>query len=379
MKKKALALFVALLLTLANSLIIVEATGSLFPEQPGVFYISIQSPIDQEKITSEQFKLTFVLRVPPGGFIESIDQLAYDLDGYLWFSIDPKSYINAEVGNQYGYGGYHLDYSNYTYSVQVNAAGLPEGSRTVEVVVSGSVWYSKPSTPLTQDETTSGTRASIKILFDVGRILRVSVLSPLNNQTYMDSSLDLNFTLSIPSNWIGYSIDGQPPATIAGNTTLTGLSEGWHNVTVYATNVVGRKGNSESVYFKIGRNPTVLIQSLENITYFTGSVPLNLSVDEPVSQITYSLDGKENVTISGNTTLSGLANGNHTLIVYVKDEAGYTGTSGIIHFAVEVPFPTTLVIAASGASAVAIAVGLLVYFKKRKHQSISSSTVSNNN
>lgn len=145
-------------------------------------------------------------------------------------------------------------------------------------------------------------------------------------------------------------------------------SQRWHNITVYATNVVGRKGNSENVYFKIGTMPAVLIQSLENITYFTGSVPLNFTVDEPVSQITYSLDGKENVTISGNTTLSGLANGNHTLIVYVKDEDGYTGTSGIIHFAVEVPFPTELVIAASGASLAVIAAALLVCFKKRKRQ-----------
>ncbi len=368
MKRTALALtlILTLLLPVANNLIIAEVAGALFPEQPGEFHISILAPTDQEKVTSGEFTLTFVLYVPPAGFIDS---LSYNLDGYLWFSIDPNSYVSAEVGNIYGYGGYHTDYSNYTYSINVNAAGLSEGSRTIEVVVSGHAWYSPPDKgPFFQGDAPIGTSESIEILFDVGRILRVSILSPQNNQTYINSSLDLNFTLSIPTSWIGYSLDGKQPAPITGNTTLTGLSEGWHNVTVYANNAVGRKGNSETVYFSIGKAPTVSLLSLENKTYSTSSLALNFTVNKAVSQIKYSLDGGENVTIAGNTTLSGLANGNHTLIVYTEDEAGNIGASGIVRFAVEVPFPATLVIVASGASVAVVTAVLLVYFKKRKRR-----------
>ena len=81
-------------------------------------------------------------------------------------------------------------------------------------------------------------------------------------------------------------------------------------------------------------------------------------------QITYSLDGEETVTINGKTTLTGLANGDHNITVYAKDEAGNVG-SETTYFSVEVPFPTTMVIAPVASVAV-VGVGLLVYFKKHK-------------
>ena len=79
-------------------------------------------------------------------------------------------------------------------------------------------------------------------------------------------------------------------------------------------------------------------------------------------------DGKKNVTIEGNTTLTGLANGRHNLTVYVWDEAGNVGASETVNFTTDVPFPTTLVLIASVASLVLVGVVLLVYFKKRKPQ-----------
>jgi hypothetical protein len=53
------------------------------------------------------------------------------------------------------------------------------------------------------------------------------------------------------------------------------------------------------------------------------------------------------------------------LTVYAKDEAGNVGASETILFTVNVPFPTTLVIASVSTVAV-VGIGLLVYFKKRK-------------
>jgi hypothetical protein len=54
----------------------------------------------------------------------------------------------------------------------------------------------------------------------------------------------------------------------------------------------------------------------------------------------------------------------HNVTVYACDSAGNIGASDTIHFNVEVPFPTTLVIA-SIASAAVMGIGLLVYYKKR--------------
>jgi len=95
---------------------------------------------------------------------------------------------------------------------------------------------------------------------------------------------------------------------------------------------------------------------------------LSFTVDEATSWIGYSLDGQVNVTIAGNTTLSGLSDGSHSLIVYANDTAGNTGASEIVYFGIKTqegkPFPMWIV-----AAIVIIAVvgpALLVYFTKVK-------------
>jgi hypothetical protein len=170
---------------------------------------------------------------------------------------------------------------------------------------------------------------------------------------------------------------------------FTGIPDGNHTVVVYAIesgNYVTHRGPLGSglnaisyAYYYVDFNitgssvvsftvdttaPSVSVLSLKNKTYYTSDLPLNFTVNEPVSKIAYSLDGQENVTIAGNTTLTGLSEGEHNLTVYATDFANHTSASETIHFTVEVPEPflTTLV----PASVAVIGVGLLVYFKKRK-------------
>ncbi len=161
---------------------------------------------------------------------------------------------------------------------------------------------------------------------------------------------------------------------------FTGIPEGKHNVTfyaiqdgVYAPSLYKyyslEKKIALSVFFIIDTIcPNVSILSVQNKTYKTPDITLNFKVDEPVLQTSYSLDGQGNVTIAGNITLNGLSNRVHNVTVYVTDNAGNVGTSETIYFNVEVPvpIPTTIVIAPIASVAV-VGVGLLVYFKKRKH------------
>jgi hypothetical protein len=112
--------------------------------------------------------------------------------------------------------------------------------------------------------------------------------------------------------------------------------------------------------------PKVSILTLENETYNTPDVMLNCTVNEAVSQVAYSLDGQDNMTISGNTTLADLSTGEHYITVYATDLAGHVGVSETIFFNVAEPFPTILVIAPIASVAV-VGIGLLVYFRKRKH------------
>jgi hypothetical protein len=120
----------------------------------------------------------------------------------------------------------------------------------------------------------------------------------------------------------------------------------------------------------IANPPKISVISPQAENYTVSDVALNFTVDNPVSQIAYCLDGQENVTVVGDTILSGLSNGLHNVTVYVNDTYGGTGKSETVNFTVAVaeplaPFPTTLVIA-SVASIVVIGAGLLVYFKKHK-------------
>jgi energy-converting hydrogenase Eha subunit A len=113
--------------------------------------------------------------------------------------------------------------------------------------------------------------------------------------------------------------------------------------------------------------PVVAVVSPENKTYNSSSVSLTFVVNKSTQWVGYSLDGWDNVTATDNTTVTGLQNGLHNLTVYANDTLGNMGASETISFSVEVPFPTTLVVTASGASVAVVGVGLLVYFKKRKH------------
>jgi hypothetical protein len=156
---------------------------------------------------------------------------------------------------------------------------------------------------------------------------------------------------------------------------LLGASEGQHKITVYISisffwaediPVSPINRTFAPLYFNVDACPTIQVTSPENIIYDTFDVPLNFTVNERVSQIAYSLDGQDNVTIAGNTTLTDLPNGDHNVTVYAQDITGKVGASEILCFSVEVPepFPITLVAAASVSVAV-VGVGLLVYFKKR--------------
>lgn len=113
--------------------------------------------------------------------------------------------------------------------------------------------------------------------------------------------------------------------------------------------------------------PEIKVVSPVNQTYNESSVSLVFIVNKPVNWTGYSLNGQDNVTITGNTTLTGLSSGLHNVTVYAKDTFENMGASETIYFSVEVsePFPTALVTAASGAAVAVIGIGLLVYFKRR--------------
>jgi len=79
---------------------------------------------------------------------------------------------------------------------------------------------------------------------------KISVFSP-RNKTYTVTDVPLNFHVSELAKWIGYSLDAQNNVTITGNTPLSELSYGSHNLTVYAQDSFDNTGASETIYFSI--------------------------------------------------------------------------------------------------------------------------------
>jgi N-acetylneuraminic acid mutarotase len=78
----------------------------------------------------------------------------------------------------------------------------------------------------------------------------ITLTSP-ENKTYCNTSVPLEFSVNKQVFWLWYKLDGENDTEIAGNTTLTGLTSGVHNITVYAADSAGNVGASQTIHFTI--------------------------------------------------------------------------------------------------------------------------------
>ena len=83
--------------------------------------------------------------------------------------------------------------------------------------------------------------------------------------------------------------------------------------------------------------PQISLLSLTNMKYNESSVPLVFTVDRSVNWVGFSLDGLKNVTVTANTTLTGLSSGLHRITVYANDTFGNMGASQTVNFTVALP------------------------------------------
>jgi hypothetical protein len=165
---------------------------------------------------------------------------------------------------------------------------------------------------------------------------------------------------------------------------LLDLPEGNHVLTIVVQAETGAVTRGyytvkKSVTFTVNAAaPRVSILSLKPAeTYNSSVLPLDFTVSEPTASLSYSLDGRASVAVAGNTTLSGLSSGTHTIVVQAEDLAGSVGSSSPVTFTVETQGPgqpggsqpapsSTTLVAIAIASAAIIAFGLVAYFLRRK-------------
>jgi hypothetical protein len=184
----------------------------------------------------------------------------------------------------------------------------------------------------------------------------VQITSP-ENKTYTD--VPLTFAVNRGTEWIGYSLDNQANVTIKTQTTLSGLSQGAHKITIFANDSAGNMGVSNTVHFSVDTlAPRIVILSPANQSYGSTDIELTFIIDEAAA-LTYSLDGSENMTLSGNVTLPALSNGGHRLTIYAVDAMGNSAQE-TVYFDIA-PFPFVIVVAALVIIIIVVAAIFLLY------------------
>jgi hypothetical protein len=250
----------------------------------------------------------------------------------------------------------------------------------------------------------------VPFLLEMQTVEALTIISPTNT-TYSSNSLILNVTINRqfkPTEYdsrIIYSLNGENnvsvPSTetffdmttpesiwtslmsytsISGAASLQNLSEGYYFLTVFgvyerargiSTKYPAVMQDIKTVYFTIndGIAPSLTNLSIENKTYSQNSLPLNITVDEQVSWMGYSLDGENYSTFTGNTTLNGLACGSHSLMVCANDTVGNMRASKEINFTIEKPrsLPVVSIAAVSIAAVALVFAGLLFHHKRKRY------------
>ena len=116
--------------------------------------------------------------------------------------------------------------------------------------------------------------------------------------------------------------------------------------------------------------PKITVQSPINQTYHETNVTLDFAVDKQFNWVGYSLDGQANITLTGNSTLTNLTYGQHSVTLYANSTFGVLGSYGLIGFTVvqpEAPFPNVIAIAVIAITLLVIGTvaGFMYY---RRHQ-----------
>ena len=185
--------------------------------------------------------------------------------------------------------------------------------------------------------------------------MEIEITAPIN-RTYNTNMVQLNITAinsagSINPWKIMYSVDGGPLVVVysgKGNLTVeiiptrkpsvwVNLPDGSHTIVAKAYN--GMRYVCTNVSLTIDTVPPYLsIVMPENKTYNTSEVPLDFTMAE-LSEINYNIDGQANVSIAGNTTLNGIIDGAHNLVLFGTSPDGIAFASEPVFFGVNTGKP----------------------------------------
>jgi hypothetical protein len=154
---------------------------------------------------------------------------------------------------------------------------------------------------------------------------------------------------------------------VTGQTSLPNLPKGSHKIEVHSefqSNSHNTVYDKKTIYFTINdfKAPVISNLSIKNTTYTQNNLLLDFALDQPTKKMYYSLNGEENCTIKGKTTLT-LELGSYSLKVYAIDFAGNIGSSEIVNFSIVESSSRSITLISIVILSIVV-IGIFVYFKK---------------
>jgi len=175
-------------------------------------------------------RVYFLGQAPGSTFREVLTNQAYDFADNSWLLGEAMPHLRFDFGAVivddvlYVIGGYvssEVAGSSSVVSVAFNEMYVPFGYRSVPVV---------------------------------------ELVSPVS-QVYNGSSIELEFVVDRPCSLLYYCVDGGDLVTVEGNATLSDLSSGVYSVVVFAEDMFGNVGVSETVVFTVVSEPDSILST----------------------------------------------------------------------------------------------------------------------
>ena len=274
MNKKSTLSIVALLLVW-GTLSIQQGFANPVYEKPGYDIVTFYSPQNQSFISAPNvINLNGATAYFPWSInLHFTDETDYDfhylsfcytidgngsmLQGAIWNDlgqVDQTIIKQVDISNDTSGGnGPFPTYTDYTYDCSATLPPLSDGMHNVTVYRGVNYVYNGAG------YTPYGT-----VYFTVDAIQPNITLVVGQNKTYNSSDVLVNFTVNKSLSRFSYSLDGldnvtfYPEPAVGGvsDLTLNGLSNGLHNITLYAWDGWGDFAKSETISFTITKQPS---------------------------------------------------------------------------------------------------------------------------
>jgi PGF-pre-PGF domain-containing protein len=249
---------------------------------------------------------------------------------YLRSSSNNNTLTNNTANSNTGYGIY-LDYSSNNNMLTINTANSNTGY--------GIYLDSSSNNTLTSNTANSNTWCGIYLESSSNNQIYNNYFNNSNNAND-NANNTWNTTPATGTNIIGGSwLGGNYWSDYTGSDTAGSDGLGDTLIPYNSSGMIVNGGDYHPLIDIIP--PTLTISSpLENQSYNTSTVSLNVTADETIIIWLYNIDSTANVTFTPNTILPSLPDGIHNVTVYANDSAGNIG-SALVNFSIDTTPPTT--------------------------------------